>query len=72
MKIESSLDKFKEAIKNHKPLTINYGKGIITDKNIKDYATWNGTAYADETGVWSIELLLEIAKGKVEGITIEL
>lgn len=72
MKIENSLDKLKEAIINHKPLTINYGKGIITDKYIKDYATWNGAAYEDETGAWSIELLLEIAKGKVEGITIEL
>lgn len=69
MKQESLLKKLRE----HQPIVINYGKGIITDKDIKDYATWDDEvqSYKDETGIWDIELLIDIAKGKVEEAFIE-
>lgn len=69
------MNKFVEAIKNHKPIVINYGKGTITDDEIKDYATWDEKeqAYRDETGVWTKEnILIDIAEGRVPYATIEL
>ena len=74
MNNENLLTKYLQAINDKKPLVINYGKGIITDKDIKDYATWNDelNCYTDMTGQWDTKLLIEIAKGNVEDIKIEL
>lgn len=69
MKLENLLKRLQEK----QPITINYGKGCLSNNDIKDYATWNDKeqAYTDSTGIWDLKLLIEIAKGKVEGITIE-
>lgn len=74
IKNENSLIKYLEAINNKQPIIINYGKGYFTDNDIKDYATWDyeKQAYTDETGIWNNELLIEIAKGEVEGMRLEL
>lgn len=71
---ENLLTKYLERINNREPLIINYGKGILSDKDIKDYATWDykENCYRDETGKWSTELLIEIAKGEVEGTRLEI
>lgn len=73
MNKENSLMKYLEAIKNKQPIIINYGKGFILDKEIKDYASWDYEEgkYRDETGTWNTELLIDIAKGKVEGTRLE-
>lgn len=63
-----------QRLKEHKPIIINYGKGILTDEDVKDYATWDDEIqkYRDDTGIWSTELLLEIIKGNVENTKIEI
>ena len=68
------LNELLNAIENKRPLIINYGKGKLSNNDIKDYAYWNDErqAYVDETGYWDIELLLDIAKGEIENIRIEL
>lgn len=74
MKIENLLDKLKMAIKNHEPLIVNYGEGNYKKEDIKEITYWNTSKnkYDSETGQWSIELLMEIAKGKIPGYSIEL
>lgn len=74
MKTENSLDKLKMAIKNHEPFVVNYGKGELTGNDIKEITYWNTSKnkYDSETGQWSTELLMEIAKGKIPGYSIEL
>ena len=64
----------KEAIKNHEPLIVNYGTGKLTGEDVKELTFWNKSKnkYDSETGEWSTELLLEIAKGEVEDMSIEL
>ena len=71
---ENLLEKYLDTIKNKQPITINYGKGILSNNYIKDYATWDYeiNAYRDETGYWETELLIDIAKRNVEGTTLEL
>ena len=61
-------------LKEHKPIIINYGKGIITDDEIKEVATYDEEIqkYRSETGIWSNKLLREILEGKIENIKIEL
>lgn len=68
------LEKYLETIRNKQPIIINYGKGFISDKEIKDYASWDYEEgkYRDETGMWNTELLIDIAKGKVEGTRLEI
>lgn len=68
------MNKFIEAINNKQPIIINYGKGLLSDNYIKDYATWDYELgkYTDETGQWDTELLIDIAKGIVEGATLEI
>lgn len=74
MKTEDLLKKLKEAIKDHKPITVNYGKGFFGDYDVKEKAYWDESInrYRDSTGIWSTELLLEIARGEVVDTTIEL
>ena len=73
-KIENLLDRLKEAIRNHEPLVVNFGKGNFTDNDIKEIIYWSNAknTYIGEIGQWSTKLLLEIAKGEVENTTIEL
>ena len=70
MKQEDLLKKLKE----HKPIIVNYGKGYITDKEIKEKAIWDDDkkTYISDTGIWDIKLLIEIAKGEVKNTFIEL
>ena len=72
--MSNSLKILEEAIKNKKSIIVNYGKGYSTSKNILEPAYWNeekGT-FISETGVWSLKLLYEIARGEVDDTTIEL
>ena len=52
---------------------MNYGKGYLGDYDVKDLARWNDEIgrYVDSTGIWSTELLLEIAQGKVKNMSVE-
>lgn len=74
MKTDDSLKKLKDAIKNHEPIIVNYGKGYFTNEDIKEITFWSKdkNRYVSETGQWSTELLLDIIKGKVENLSIEL
>lgn len=74
MKTDDLLKKLKDAIKNHEPIIVNYGKGIFSSKEIKEITFWSKdkNKYVSETGQWSTELLLDIIKGKVENTSIEL
>ena len=69
--------KKEEILKNlklHKPITINYGKGIITEDEVKEDAYYDETIqkYRSETGIWSNKLLLDILEEKIENIKIEI
>lgn len=70
MKQENLLKKLRE----HQPIIVNYGKGYISDEDIKEKAIWdnNKNAYISETGIWDTKLLIEIARGEVENTTIEI
>lgn len=63
----------KEVISNKKSFIVNYGKGNFTDKDIRELAYWDDSikAYRSETGIWSMKLLYEIARGEVEQTNIE-
>lgn len=73
MNKENLLTKYLEKINNKEPITINYGKSEYSDQYIKDYAIYDyqENCYRDETGMWNTELLIEIAKNEVPGITLE-
>ena len=66
--------RIKEAINNREPIIINYGKGYITQEEIKEVTFWNSekNRYISETGQWSIDLLKDIANGEVPNVSIEL
>ena len=74
MNKENLLTRYLEAINNKEPLIINYGKGMLSDDEVKDYARWDNDkqAYVDDTGIWDTKLLIEIAKGEVENTKIEM
>lgn len=74
MNKEKELNDLLQWMENRNPITINYGKGYFTDKDVKDYATWDEKEqkYRDTTGLWSMKLLLEIARGEVENTKIEM
>ena len=74
MSKERELNDLLEWIENKKPLIINYGKGYFTNQDIKDYATWDYKIgkYRDDTGIWDMKLLLEIANSEVENTKIEI
>lgn len=62
-------------LREHKSIIVNYGKGIIKpDEDVKEEAIYDDEIkkYRSETGIWSNNLLKEIANGKVEGVSIEL
>ena len=72
-KIEDLSQRFKEIVKEHKSFVVNYGKGFMSDDDVKEKAYWDDEikAYRSKTGIWGFELLLEIARGEVENTTIE-
>ena len=61
-------------LKEHKPIIVNYGKGYFTNNEIKEVAYYDEKMqkYRSETGIWSNQLLREIAKGEVENTSIEI
>lgn len=63
-----------KALKEHKPIIVNYGKGYLSNKDIKELATYDDTlnTYTSSTGVWSKTLLNEILNDKVEDVSLEL
>ena len=63
-----------EALKKHKDIIVNYGKGFMSDRDIKELAYYDNSlnTYTSETGIWSKQLLLDILNGKVEGMSLEL
>ena len=63
-----------KTLKEHKPIIVNYGKGYLSNKDIKELATYDYTlnTYTSSTGVWSKTLLNEILNDKVEDVSLEL
>lgn len=61
-------------LKLHKSIIVNYGKGIISDEEIKETAYYDESIqkYRSETGIWSNKLLRDILENKIENIKIEL
>lgn len=69
------MEKIFKHLSEHKPIIINYGKGIIKpDEDVKEECYYDESIqkYKGELGVWSNKLLREIARGEVEDITIEI
>ena len=68
------MEKIFNHLKEHKPIIVNYGKGYFTDKEIKEVAYYDEEIqkYRSETGIWSNQLLREIARGEVESTKIEM
>ena len=68
------MEKIFNHLKEHKPIIVNYGKGYFTDNEIKETAYYDEETqkYRSETGIWSNQLLREIAKGEVENTSIEI
>ena len=63
-----------KTLKEHKPIIINYGKGYLSDKIIKEVAYYDDTIqkYRSETGIWGNQLLREILNGEVKNTKIEM
>lgn len=61
-------------LKEHETIVVNYGKGDFTNKDVKELAIWDErlNRYVGITGVWSTELLIEIANGLVPNTSLEL
>ena len=60
-------------LKEHKPIVVNYGKGFLSDEDIKEKAYYDEEIkkYRSETGIWGNKLLREIVRGEVEGMSVE-
>lgn len=72
MNNKNLLTKYLQILKEHKPIIINFGKGSITDDDIKAYCKWNGENYEDEDGIpYGIDTMIEIAKDEVPGMSLE-
>lgn len=65
---------FSDYIKEHKPIIVNYGKGILSDNEVKEPAYYDEKigCYRSDTGIWSNKLLNEIYKGEVKDMKIEI
>lgn len=61
-------------LKEHKPIIINYGKGIITNEDVREKAYYDDKEqkYVSETGIWSNKLLRQILNNEIEDIKIEI
>lgn len=68
------MEKIFNHLKEHKPIIVNYGKGYFTNNEIKEVAYYDEKMqkYRSEAGIWSNQLLREIAKGEVENTSIEI
>lgn len=62
-----------QCLKDHKPIIVNYGKNPFTNEDILEPSYWDEQQgkYASETGYWSMDLLIEIAKNEVEDTSLE-
>lgn len=62
-----SLNELEKIIKEHKNFIVNYGK------DIKELAMYDEKIdkYRGDTGIWSYNLLFEIASGEVENTSLE-
>lgn len=62
-----------KCLKEHKPIVVNYGK-YEDGRDILENSYWNEEKgkYASETGWWSMDLLIEIAKGEVPETSLEI
>jgi hypothetical protein len=67
-------EKIFNQLKEHKPIVVNYGKSYFTDEDIKESAYYDEEIqkYRSQTGIWGNKLLREIARGEVNGVTIEI
>lgn len=67
-------EKILETLKEHKSIIVNYGKGFISDKEIKEIAYYDNNIqqYRSETGIWSKKLLYEIFNNEVENMKLEI
>ena len=67
------MEKISNLLKEHKPITINFGKGYFSDEEVKEKAYYDETIqkYRSETGIWSNKLIREILKGEVENTKLE-
>lgn len=61
-------------LKEHKPIIVNMGKSYFSNEDVKEEAYYDESIqkYRSETGIWGNKLLREIARGEVEGYSIEL
>lgn len=68
------MEKIFNHLKEHKPIIVNYGKGYFHDEDVKEEAYYDETIqkYRSLTGIWGNKLLREIARGEVDGCSIEL
>ena len=68
------MTKVSNHLNEHKPIIINYGKGYFTNKDIREEAYYDNEIqkYRSNTGIWSNQLLREIANGEVENTKIEI
>ena len=74
MDMKILLEELIKIINNKQDFIVNYGKGYFSDKDVKELAYWDEEikAYRGETGIWSMELLYQIAKGEVKNTSIEI
>lgn len=68
------MEKIFNHLKEHKPIIVNYGKGILSNEDVREEAYYDEEIkkYRSETGIWSNKLLKEIVRGEVEKTTIEI
>lgn len=61
-------------LKEHKRIIVNYGKGYFSENDVKEEAYYDESIqkYRSLTGVWSNKLLREIARGEIDGYSIEI
>ena len=61
-------------MEQHKPIIIYYGKGYLSDEDIKDIAYYDEEIqkYRDSTGVWGNKLLRQIVRGEIKNTSVEI
>lgn len=69
MKISENLKQLKMALTSHDELIIDLGDGYFEEIYFDDEI---GSYRGKEIGIWSIDLLMEIAKGEVKDTSLKL
>ena len=71
--INNSLKILEKSIKEKRPIVVNYGKGYFSDNDVRETSYWDNDkqTYISQTGIWSLKLLYEIARGELENVSIE-